>query len=102
MLPGGQVPDVIEIAWLVAGSLGEREDFLDADLLESVYADLVVHGQVGVLVVAAQDGALLDRKDEALAYRNVHLDLFRRGGGERPFVGKVERVAVLMLLAILS
>lgn len=47
MVPRGQVPEVVEIARLVASSVGERRDLLDSDLVESVDADLAVPGQIG-------------------------------------------------------
>ena len=41
----GQAPDVIEVARLVAGTVGQRYNLLDRDLVESIDADRAVQGR---------------------------------------------------------
>lgn len=48
-----EVPEIVEVARLVPGLFGERDELLDRDFLERVDPHRRVLGQVGVLVIAA-------------------------------------------------
>src|SRR5437867_3481577 len=73
---GRQVPQVVEIARLIAGTVEERHQLLGRDLLDPVNGYLCLV-EVVVLLVLMKQGLLVNLLADQLANRDIDLQLVR-------------------------
>src|SRR5664279_5460936 len=70
-----KMPQVVKVARFVARPIGKGNRFLGRDFCKRIHLNQPVFGKVREFLVAAKNGALLERMNQMLAKRNVDLDI---------------------------
>ena len=95
-----QIPEVIQIAWLIAGPVAQGQQFLNDDFLYRVDIHRWSCGQVVEAGVNALDRTRLQWEAQDFVDRDVDLHVVR--GGQRSLVAQMERVTVAMAVAVFA
>ncbi len=72
---GQKIPQVVKVAWFIAGFIGQSCEFLNGDFPEVVGLDDAPVRKISVTFIRSKDRDLRRREANFLLNRDVHLDV---------------------------